>query len=123
MGDAGGDSDWYEYCLDDPVNGNDPLGLFINWLIQQGTKKVHKQINPMSPERIIKEEADKEIQRLEKFGDSNATAKHQITRMKRLKQKMDDEGIPSTYESIKKTLKLKHVWPYNKKPVNEDYGR
>ena len=27
MGDAGGDSDWYGYCLDDPVNGVDPLGL------------------------------------------------------------------------------------------------
>ena len=28
MGDAGGDPDWYGYCLDDPVNGFDPLGLF-----------------------------------------------------------------------------------------------
>jgi len=28
MGDAGGDPDWYGYCLDDPVNGVDPLGLF-----------------------------------------------------------------------------------------------
>ncbi|WP_319470544.1 RHS repeat-associated core domain-containing protein [uncultured Pseudodesulfovibrio sp.] len=27
IGDAGGDSDWYGYCLDDPVNGVDPLGL------------------------------------------------------------------------------------------------
>ncbi len=27
MGDAGGDSDWYGYCLDDPVKGVDPLGL------------------------------------------------------------------------------------------------
>ena len=27
MGDAGGDSDWYGYCLDDPVNGADSLGL------------------------------------------------------------------------------------------------
>ncbi len=32
IGDAGGDSDWYGYCLDDPVNGVDPLGLFdITW--------------------------------------------------------------------------------------------
>lgn len=29
MGDAGGDDDWYGYCLDDPVNGVDPLGLFL----------------------------------------------------------------------------------------------
>jgi len=28
MGDTGGDPDWYGYCLDDPVNGVDPLGLF-----------------------------------------------------------------------------------------------
>jgi len=27
IGDAGGDPDWYGYCLDDPVNGVDPLGL------------------------------------------------------------------------------------------------
>jgi len=27
MGEAGGDPDWYGYCLDDPVNGADPLGL------------------------------------------------------------------------------------------------
>jgi RHS repeat-associated protein len=27
MGDKGGDPDWYGYCLDDPVNGVDPLGL------------------------------------------------------------------------------------------------
>lgn len=27
IGAAGGDSDWYGYCLDDPVNGMDPTGL------------------------------------------------------------------------------------------------
>lgn len=27
IGDKGGDPDWYGYCLDDPVNGVDPLGL------------------------------------------------------------------------------------------------
>lgn len=31
MGDAGGDNDWYGYCLDDPVNGNDPLGLVFQY--------------------------------------------------------------------------------------------
>ena len=30
IGDKGGDPDWYGYCLDDPVNGNDPLGLWTN---------------------------------------------------------------------------------------------
>ena len=28
LGDVGGDPDWYGYCLNDPVNGVDPLGLF-----------------------------------------------------------------------------------------------
>jgi uncharacterized protein RhaS with RHS repeats len=28
LGDAGGDPDWYGYCLNDPVNGVDPLGLW-----------------------------------------------------------------------------------------------
>ncbi|MGE4291993.1 MAG: RHS repeat-associated core domain-containing protein [Desulfovibrio sp.] len=28
IGAAGGDPDWYGYCLDDPVNGRDPQGLF-----------------------------------------------------------------------------------------------
>lgn len=27
IGDRGGDPDWYGYCLDDPVNAADPLGL------------------------------------------------------------------------------------------------
>ncbi|MDD3311923.1 RHS repeat-associated core domain-containing protein [Pseudodesulfovibrio sp.] len=30
LGDKGGDPDWYGYCFDDPVNGNDPLGLWTN---------------------------------------------------------------------------------------------
>jgi len=30
IGDKGGDPDWYGYCLDDPVNGVDPLGLWTN---------------------------------------------------------------------------------------------
>jgi RHS repeat-associated protein len=29
IGDKGGDPDWYGYCLDDPVNSNDPLGLWV----------------------------------------------------------------------------------------------
>ena len=30
IGDKGGDPDWYGYCLDDPVNGVDPVGLLKN---------------------------------------------------------------------------------------------
>ncbi|BDQ37963.1 hypothetical protein SYK_23230 [Pseudodesulfovibrio nedwellii] len=29
IGDKGGDSDWYGYCLDDPMNSVDPLGLIL----------------------------------------------------------------------------------------------
>jgi RHS repeat-associated protein len=121
--DAGGDPDWYGYCLDDPVNGVDPLGLFINWLVQQGAKKAHTVINPMSTEKIIKEEADKEIARLEKCGDDNATAKYQIDKMKMLKKSMDEEGLPSTYRAIQKTLESNKIWPYNKMSADEDFGR
>ena len=31
LGDGGGDSDWYGYCLDDPVNLYDPRGLSSQW--------------------------------------------------------------------------------------------
>ncbi|EGB15028.1 YD repeat protein [Pseudodesulfovibrio mercurii] len=31
IGDKGGDPDWYGYCLDDPVNMHDPMGLFA-WI-------------------------------------------------------------------------------------------
>jgi hypothetical protein len=32
LGKKGGDSDWYGYCVDDPVNRVDPLGLMgIVW--------------------------------------------------------------------------------------------
>ncbi len=37
LGDEGGDPDWYGYCLDDPVNGVDPLGLSpLQGLINMG---------------------------------------------------------------------------------------
>ncbi|MDD3313779.1 RHS repeat-associated core domain-containing protein [Pseudodesulfovibrio sp.] len=43
LGDKGGDPDWYGYCLDDPVNGNDPLGLFA-WLSQVLAKDAANEI-------------------------------------------------------------------------------
>ncbi len=47
LGDKGGDPDWYGYCLDDPVNAVDPLGLF-NWdspggrIIKSGMERAWK---------------------------------------------------------------------------------
>jgi len=43
MGDKGGDPDWYGYCLDDPVNGVDPLGLSA-WLSQLVANEASKTI-------------------------------------------------------------------------------
>jgi uncharacterized protein RhaS with RHS repeats len=37
IGDRGGAPDWYGYCLDDPVNGADPAGLFVPLLIGLAT--------------------------------------------------------------------------------------
>ncbi|MGE4423756.1 MAG: RHS repeat-associated core domain-containing protein [Pseudodesulfovibrio sp.] len=42
IGDKGGDPDWYGYCLDDPVNGVDPLGLLTLerlWLLAHSEEK------------------------------------------------------------------------------------
>jgi RHS repeat-associated protein len=39
LGDAGGDPDWYGYCLDDPVNGVDSNGLFWSWIVKQGLRQ------------------------------------------------------------------------------------
>ena len=43
MGDAGGDPDWYGYCLDDPVNANDPNGLFA-WVSQMLAKNTANEV-------------------------------------------------------------------------------
>jgi len=45
LGDKGGDPDWYGYCLDDPVNGADPLGLFTN-VYYYGKNKGHVAVAP-----------------------------------------------------------------------------
>ncbi|MEZ7198450.1 RHS repeat domain-containing protein, partial [Pseudodesulfovibrio karagichevae] len=44
IGNKGGDPDWYGYCLDDPVNGVDPAGLFSPFSQEQkdGLKQVMK---------------------------------------------------------------------------------
>ncbi|MGE4194550.1 MAG: RHS repeat domain-containing protein [Pseudodesulfovibrio sp.] len=38
IGDRGGDPDWYGYCLDDPVNGVDPAGLFPPFSQEEKTR-------------------------------------------------------------------------------------
>ncbi len=46
MGDAGGDDDWYGYCLDDPVNGVDPLGLNAFFRFGQAAEKAWRYTKP-----------------------------------------------------------------------------
>ena len=63
IGDAGGDPDWYGYCLDDPVNGADPLGLFAGVLAPfvrqaaEGTTDFARNYSDMKEANTI--EADK----------------------------------------------------------------
>ncbi|MDD4952100.1 MAG: hypothetical protein PHV85_06090 [Desulfovibrionaceae bacterium] len=113
LGSAGGDADWYGYCLDDPVNLVDPEGLmgsFIRRLPQRLAKTIQRSINPMSPERIVNELVDKEIERIRKeYGEDNAT----VPQLEKLKKHMEEEGLPPELESIKMLLRQNKIWPYN----------
>lgn len=44
LGDKGGDSDWYGYCLDDPVNMADPKGLAAGdwWDVVSNYRRAHE---------------------------------------------------------------------------------
>ncbi len=46
IGDAGGDNDRYGYCLDDPVNGVDPLGLYGWFEAGMAAEKAWKYVSP-----------------------------------------------------------------------------
>ncbi len=48
LGDAGGDPDWYGYCLDDPVNGVDPLGLFFSAINARDYMEAASYLNGIS---------------------------------------------------------------------------
>ncbi|XXJ21655.1 RHS repeat domain-containing protein [Desulfovibrio caledoniensis] len=53
LGDKGGDPDWYGYCLDDPVNGVDPLGLMgkaASPVIRLGIKMTSKKAAEKKPD-------------------------------------------------------------------------
>jgi len=63
---AGGDTDLYGYCLNDPVNFIDPDGLIlgpaVKWILKQAKKFLVKKIKKLLPEQLGK--------KLEKyFGD------------------------------------------------------
>ncbi|MGE4293786.1 MAG: hypothetical protein AB7E32_16435 [Desulfovibrio sp.] len=45
IGAAGGDPDWYGYCLDDPINGRDPEGLWTD-VYYYDENKGHIAVDP-----------------------------------------------------------------------------
>ena len=68
IGDKGGDSDWYGYCLDDPVNANDSNGLFLNWIIKQGVRQGTKAgIKKTGKEAADKNPKNQFLQGLDRF--------------------------------------------------------
>ena len=53
IGEQGGDPDWYGYCLDDPVNGVDPVGLMgkaASPVIRLGIKVTGKKAAKKRPD-------------------------------------------------------------------------
>jgi len=117
MGAKGGDSDWYGYCVDDPVNRVDVWGLMgVVWELPTAVlTKVARFIrdklglNPMPMERVIKEIADEEIVRRE---DNSTDERPSQRQWEDLKNDMDENGVPSPWEAGARLLKDKGLWPF-----------
>ena len=43
LGDTGGDHDLWDYCVDDPVTMNDPMGLFYGRALSKGAQFFAKE--------------------------------------------------------------------------------
>ncbi|MGL1863642.1 MAG: RHS repeat-associated core domain-containing protein [Pseudodesulfovibrio sp.] len=54
IGDAGGDEDWYGYCLDDPMNGVDPMGLWSWGGMVDSVKGWAKSMDFSTPNKGVK---------------------------------------------------------------------
>ncbi len=102
MGVKGGAKDLYGYCVDDPVNRLDVWGLMgAVWelpttVLTKVPKLVRDKLglDPMPPERVIKEIADKEIA----TPSSNSTGTQPTEEQwKGLKKDVDENGVPSEY--------------------------
>lgn len=76
MGDTGGDHDLYDYCVDDPVNMRDPMGLFgeggwTGFMQQQGLKEWETQVPQVKPEHQTpegKRAIDRELEKPDTVG-------------------------------------------------------
>ncbi|MGE4503860.1 MAG: hypothetical protein AB7D51_00810 [Desulfovibrionaceae bacterium] len=83
------------------MNAVDPLGLMALFAPDKIARQVHKRINPMSTERIIEELADEEITNI---NSGEPTIDATVDQLNGLKEYMKEEGLPSPYDAIKKTL-------------------
>lgn len=108
IGFRGGDENLYGYVGGNPVNFNDPYGLrSISDLIKRLAermlpKKIARAVDPMSPEEIIKELADKEKERIKAESGPDDP---RIKKLEDLKKAMDDEGLHSELDLLKEFLK------------------
>jgi hypothetical protein len=115
--DKGGDKDWYGYCVDDPVNQKDPLGLMgVAWelpttILTKAPRYIRDKLglDPMPMERVIKEIADKEISSPQDNSTGDQPSQEQ---WEGLKRSMEEEGVPSPWETGKLILKDKGFWPF-----------
>ena len=87
----------------------DPDGLLwqkaLEWIAKRSNKIRDKLgLNPVTPEKIIKELADKEIERIKNGSDPN---NQRIEELEKLEKQMDEKGLDSLSECLKKLLKEK----------------
>ena len=89
MGDAGGEPDWYGYCLDDPVNLNDPEGLIWKWAVKKavksGLKKGGSKAAEKEPESSFWQGVDRFLNGKDLDKDPKASDS-------------DNDGIPDYYD-------------------------
>ncbi|MGV8074259.1 MAG: RHS repeat-associated core domain-containing protein [Syntrophobacteraceae bacterium] len=95
IGFEGSDTNLYGYCLADPVNLVDPEGL-VFWpkVIQKITEWLSKKLTkPVTPEEIIKELVDKEIQELKQEFPCGPGNDERTRQLEDLKKYLDEEGF------------------------------
>lgn len=98
----------YAYVGNDPMNWIDPYGLQL-WksLLDKIVRKMPKWLrdklglDPMTPEDIIKELADKEIDRLKKVNPNDP----RIKELEDLKKEIDNKGLPGYKDLAEELLK------------------
>ncbi|ADU61090.1 MAG: RHS repeat-associated core domain-containing protein [Proteobacteria bacterium] len=109
LGDAGGDPDWYGYCLDDPVNGVDPLGLFRfgkrplnflpdnwHWIGTDGSTADKGNYELKHEQGFYEDGSGHNVG----FSSKGMTKDEDITKFKLDETRFDDEGMRRAQESL-----------------------